>query len=95
MKLRPLRNQVIVKKVEVEEKTASGLWIPEEAQKRAQEGIITAIGPGIVLANGKIVPIAFDIGDKVIFGKYSGVEVEVGEEKYFIIKESDLYAKVK
>ena len=90
MKLKPLADRVIVKQTEAEEKTASGIVLPDTAKEKPTKGKIIAAGPGKLDDNGK--PIAMNVkeGDIVFYGKYSGTDVEVNGEKFVILRESDL-----
>jgi chaperonin GroES len=91
--LRPLADRVIVEPLEGEEKTASGLFLPETAKERPQEGMIAAIGPGRWDEDGKRrVEMEVAVGDKVVFAKYSGSEIKLDEKKYLIMSEKDLLA---
>ena len=92
-KLRPLADRVIVEPLEQEEKTASGILLPETAKERPQEGLIIAIGPGRWDEEGKKrVEMEVAVGDKVVFAKYSGSEIKLDEKKYLIMSEKDLLA---
>ncbi len=90
--LRPLGDRVVVKVVEAEEKTAGGIILPDTAKDKPQEGEIIAVGTGRVLENGNRVAPEVKVGDRVIFSKYGGTEVKVGDTEYLIIRESDLLA---
>jgi chaperonin GroES len=90
MKLKPLADRVIVKQTEAEEKTASGIYLPDAAKEKPTKGKIIAAGPGKVDDNGKLMPLNVKNGDTVYYGKYSGTEVEVNGEKFVILRESDL-----
>ena len=93
LKLRPLADRVIVEPLEGEEKTASGLLLPETAREKPQEGLILAIGPGRWDEEGKNrVEMEVAIGDKVVFAKYSGSEIKLDEKKYLIMSEKDILA---
>lgn len=92
-KMRPLADRVIVEPLEQEEKTASGLYLPETAKERPQEGLIVAAGPGRWDEDGKKrVEMEVAVGDKVVFAKYSGSEIKLGEKKYLIMSEKDILA---
>jgi chaperonin GroES len=92
-KLRPLADRVIVEPLEQEEKTASGILLPETAKERPQEGLIIAIGPGRWDEDGKKrVEMEVALGDKVVFAKYSGSEIKLDEKKYLIMSEKDILA---
>ncbi len=90
MKLKPLADRVIVKQMEAEEKTASGIYLPDAAKEKPTKGKIVAVGPGKADDNGKVMALSVKAGDTVYYGKYSGTEVEVNGEKYVILRESDL-----
>ncbi len=93
LKLRPLADRVIVEPLEGEEKTASGLLLPETAKEKPQEGLILAIGPGRWDEEGKKrVEMEVALGDKVVFAKYSGSEFKLDEKKYLIMSEKDILA---
>ena len=93
LKLRPLADRVIVEPLEQEEKTASGILLPETAKEKPQEGIAVAIGPGRWDEDGKKrVEMEVVVGDKVVFAKYSGSEIKLDEKKYLIMSEKDLLA---
>jgi len=90
MKFRPLHDRVVVKRVEAESKTASGIIIPDSAQEKPREGEIVAVGPGGRDEAGKLIPIDLTTGDRVLFGKWSGTEVKLDGVEYLIMKESDI-----
>jgi chaperonin GroES len=90
MKFRPLHDRVVVERIDAEDKTAGGIIIPDTAKEKPQTGEITAIGPGGRDESGKIIPIDLKVGDKVLFGKWSGTEVKLDGVEYFIMKESDI-----
>jgi chaperonin GroES len=94
-KLRPLEDRVIVEPLEGEEKTASGLLLPETAKERPQEGLIIAVGPGRWDEKGKT-RVAMDVAeqDKVVFARYSGTEIKIDDKKYLIMSEKDILAVV-
>ena len=95
LNLRPLADRVIVEPLEQEEKTASGLLLPETAKEKPQEGLIVAIGPGRWDEDGKKrVEMEVALGDKVVFAKYSGSEIKIGDKKYLILSEKDILAVV-
>lgn len=90
MKFRPLHDRVLVKRTEQEEKTAGGIIIPDTAKEKPSEGVIVAVGSGARRDDGTIVPLDVKAGDQVLFGKWSGTEVQVNGEELLIMKESDL-----
>jgi len=90
MKIKPLQDRVIVKRVEEEEKTAGGIIIPDTAKEKPQQGKILAVGPGKVLDSGTRVEMTVKKGDKVLFGKYSGSEIKIDGEELLIMREDDI-----
>jgi chaperonin GroES len=89
MKFRPLHDRVVVKRIEAEEKTAGGIIIPDTAKEKPQQGEVVAVGPGGRDEAGKLVPIDLQVGDRVLFGKWSGTEVKIDGTEYLIMKEND------
>ena len=92
--LKPLGDRVIVKPMEAEEKTKGGIILPDTAKEKPIEGTIVAAGPGKVSDDGKVIKMEVKVGDKVLYGKYSGTEVTVEGEEYLIMRESDIFAIV-
>ena len=90
MKFRPLHDRVVVKRVEAESKTASGIIIPDNAKEKLSEGEVVAVGPGGRDEAGKLIPIDVKTGDRVLFGKWSGTEVKLDGVEYLIMKETDI-----
>ena len=90
MAIKPLEDRVLVKPIEAETKTASGIFLPESAKEKPVRGKVVAVGPGKRLDNGKRAEMSVKIGSTVVYGRYAGSEVEVKSEKYLIIKESEL-----
>ena len=90
MKFRPLHDRVVVKRLDGEEKTASGIISPDSAQETPMQGKIIAVGNGARDDSGKIMPLDVKAGDTVLFGKWSGTEVKIDNEDYLIMKESDI-----
>ena len=90
MKIRPLQDRVIVKRVEEEEKTKGGIIIPDTAKEKPMEGKVIAVGKGKLLEDGKIHPLDVKAGDRVLFGKYSGTEVKIEGEEHLIMREDDI-----
>ena len=90
----PLEDRIVIKAVEAEQTTASGLVIPDTAKEKPQEGIVTAVGPGRVDDNGNRVPLDIAVGDKVIFSKYGGTEVKYDGEDLLILSARDILAVV-
>jgi len=92
--LKPLDNRIVVKPIEMKEATHSGIVIPDTARERPQEGEIVGIGPGKILKNGTRVPMDLSPGDRVIYSKYGGIEIKIGDDEYVILSEDDLLAVV-
>ena len=90
MKLRPLQDRVLIRRVEPEAKTAGGILIPDTAQEKPMEGEVVAVGPGARDVGGKLHPLDVKTGDRVLFGKWSGTEVKLEGEDLLIMKESDI-----
>ena len=90
MKFRPLHDRVLIKVLDSEEKTKGGIIIPDTAKENPQEGEIVAVGPGAKTEEGKTVKMDVKVGDKVIFGKWSGTEIKIDNIEYSIMKESDI-----
>jgi chaperonin GroES len=90
--LKPLADRVIVKPAEAEEMTKGGIILPDTAKEKPMQGTIVAAGPGRTTDDGKSIKIEVKVGDKVLYGKYSGTEVTVDGEEYLIMRESDLFA---
>ena len=94
IKLNPLADRVVVKPAEAEEKTKGGIILPDTAKEKPVEGTVVAAGPGKTSESGELVKMAVKVGDKVLYGKYSGTEVTIGGEEYLIMRESDIFAIV-
>jgi chaperonin GroES len=94
MSLRPLQDRIIVKRVEEESKTAGGIFIPETAKEKPQKGQIIAVGNGKKTEDGKVIPVDVKVGEKVLFGKYSGTEIKIDGEEYLIMREDDILGVV-
>jgi chaperonin GroES len=94
MNLRPLGDRVVVKPVEREEKTKSGIVLPDTAKEKPQEGLVEAVGTGRILDNGTKVPMELKVGDKILYAKYAGNEFKVDDQDYLIISEKDVLAVV-
>jgi chaperonin GroES len=90
MKIRPLQDRVIVKRVEEEEKTKGGIIIPDTAKEKPQEARVVAIGKGKVDEDGKIIPLDVKVNDRVLLGKYSGTEINIDGEEHLIVREEDI-----
>ena len=89
MKIRPLQDRVIVKRLEEEEKTKGGIINPDTAKDKPQEGKVVAVGKGKVTEDGKVIPLDVKPGDKILFGKYSGTEIKIDGEEHLIMREED------
>jgi chaperonin GroES len=90
MKFRPLHDRVVVKRIDAEEKSAGGIIIPDTAKEKPSQGEIIAVGPGGRDESGKLVPLDVQVGNRVLFGKWSGTEVKIDGVEYLIMKESDI-----
>ena len=94
MKIRPLHDRVIVKRVEEEETTKGGIIIPDTAKEKPVEGKVVAVGDGKVADDGKKIPLEVKAGDKILFGKYAGTEIQIEGEEHIIMREDDIIAIV-
>ncbi len=92
-KIHPLADRVLVKPMEKEEKTKSGIYLPDTVKEKPQEGEVLAVGPGKMTDEGKRVPPDLKVGDRVIYAKYGGTEIKVDDEDLIILRESDILAK--
>ena len=90
MKFRPLHDRVVVTRIDADDKTAGGIIIPDTAKEKPSEGEVASVGPGGRDEAGKIIPIDLKVGDRVLFGKWSGTEVKIEGVEYLIMKESDI-----
>ena len=90
MKFRPLHDRVVVKRIDAEEKTAGGIIIPDTAKEKPSQGEVIAVGPGGRDESGKLIPIDIQVGDRVLFGKWSGTEVKIDGQDLLIMKGSDI-----
>ena len=90
MKFRPLHDRVLIKVLDSEEKTSGGIIIPDTAKEQPQEGEVVAVGPGAKTEEGKLIKMDVKVGDRVLFGKWSGTEVKIDGKEYSIMKESDI-----
>jgi len=90
MKFRPLHDRVVVKRIDAEDKSAGGIIIPDTAKEKPSQGEIIAVGPGGRDESGKLVPLDVQVGNRVLFGKWSGTEVKIDGVEYLIMKESDI-----
>jgi chaperonin GroES len=94
MKVRPLQDRVLVKRVEEEAKTKGGIIIPDTAKEKPQEGVIVSVGPGKIMEDGKRVAPDVKEGDRILFGKYSGTEIKLEGEEHLILREDDILAVI-
>lgn len=90
MAIKPLEDRVLVKPIEAESKTASGIYLPESAKEKPVQGKVVAVGPGKRLENGKRAEMSVKLGDTVVYGKYAGTEVEIKSDKHLILRETEL-----
>jgi len=93
VKLEPLADRLVVKPIEREEKTKAGIYLPDTAKERPQEGEVIAIGPGRLSEDGKRIAMDVKVGDRVIYAKYGGTEIKIEDEELVILRESDILAK--
>ena len=94
MTIRPLHDRILVKRLEEQHKTAGGLFIPDAAKEKPQQGKVIAVGKGKVNDEGKVTPLDVKVGDKVLFGKYSGSEIKLDGEEHLIMREEDILGVV-
>ncbi len=94
MRIKPLGDRVLIKPSEEKEKTKGGIVLPDTAKERPQEGEIVAVGEGKRTDDGKVIPLSLKVGDKVLYGKYSGTEITVDGEEYLIMREEDVLAVI-
>ena len=92
-KLQPLADRLVVKPIQKEEMTKSGIFIPDTAKEKPQEGEVVAVGPGKMSDDGKIIPMDLKVGDRVIYSKYGGSEIKIDDVEMIILRESDILAK--
>jgi chaperonin GroES len=92
MKVKPLKDRIVVKRLEGEEKTKGGIIIPDAAKEKPQEGRVVAVGSGRVTDNGQVVAPEVKAGDKILFGKYSGQEIKIDGEEHLLLREDDILA---
>ncbi len=93
VKLQPLADRLVVKPIEAEEKTKAGIYLPDTAKEKPQEGKVVAVGPGRLSDDGKRIAMDIKVGDIVIYAKYGGTEIKLDDEEYMILRESDILAK--
>ena len=94
MKVRPLQDRILLKRVEEETKTKGGIIIPDSAKEKPQEGLVVAVGPGKVTDSGNRVASEVKAGDRVLFGKYSGTDIKIDGEEHLILREDDVLAVI-
>ncbi len=92
--VRPLNDRILVKRVEEETKTTGGIYIPDSAKEKPQEGEVVAAGKGRTTTDGKQIPLDLKVGDKILFGKYSGTELKLGGQEFLMMKEEDVLGVV-
>ena len=90
MKIRPLYDRIVVKRIEEKEQKVGGLFIPDSAKEKPQEGEVVAIGKGKRLEDGKVVPLDVQVGDRILFGKYSGSDIKLEQEELLIMREDEV-----
>jgi chaperonin GroES len=90
MKIRPLQDRIIVKRMEEEEKTKGGIIIPDSAKEKPLEGKVLAVGNGKILEDGKVRPLDVKVGDRILFGKYAGTEIKIDGEEHLMLREEDV-----
>jgi len=93
VKLQPLADRLVVKPIEAEEKTKAGIYLPDMAKEKPQEGEVVAVGPGRLSDDGKRIAMDVKVGDIVVYAKYGGTEIKIDDEEYMILRESDILAK--
>ena len=93
VKLQPLADRLVVKPSQKEEKTKGGIYLPDTAKEKPQEGVVVAVGPGKMTDEGKRIPMDLKVGDKVIYSKYGGSEIKIDDVEMIILRESDILAK--
>ena len=94
MKVRPLHDRVLIKRIEEEERTKGGIIIPDTAKEKPIQGNVIGVGKGKIGEDGKLIPLDVKVGDKVLFGKYSGTEVKIEDEEHLIMREDDILAVI-
>ncbi len=93
VKLQPMGDRLVVKPTQVEEKTKSGIYIPDTVKEKPQEGKVVAVGPGRMTDEGKRIPMDVEVGDTILYSKYGGSEIKIDDEELIIMRESDILAK--
>jgi len=94
MKFRPLHDRILAKRLDQQDQTAGGLFIPDTAKEKPLEALVVSVGSGKILESGKLVPLAIKVGDQVLIGKYSGSDVKLDGEEHIILREDDVLAVV-
>ena len=92
MKIKPLGDRILVKPLEAKEQTKGGIVLPDTAKEKPQEGKIVAVGEGKKNNEGKVIPLSVKVGDKILYGKYSGTEISIDDEDYLMVREEDVLA---
>src|SRR6266498_166133 len=90
MKIRPLYDRIVVKRIEEKEQMQGGLYIPDTAKEKPQEGEVVAVGKGKRLEDGKVVPLDLQVGDRILFGKYSGSDIKIDKDEFLIMREDEI-----
>jgi chaperonin GroES len=90
MKIRPLYDRIVVKRIETQEQKIGGLYIPDSAKEKPQEGEVVAVGKGKRLEDGKVIPLDVQVGDRILFGKYSGSDIKLDNEELLIMREDEV-----
>lgn len=90
MKIRPLYDRIVVKRIETQEQKVGGLFIPDSAKEKPQEGEVVAVGKGKRLEDGKVIPLDVQVGDRILFGKYSGSDIKLENEELLIMREDEV-----
>jgi chaperonin GroES len=90
MKVRPLQDRILVKRIDEEEKTKGGIIIPDSAKEKPMEGKVVAVGKGKILEDGKVLPLDVKVGDRILFAKYAGTDIKIGGEEHLIMREEEV-----
>ena len=90
MKIRPFYDRLVVKRIEEQEQKVGGLFIPDSAKEKPQEGEVVAVGKGKRLEDGKVIPLDVQVGDRILFGKYSGSDIKLDQDEYLIMREDEV-----
>jgi chaperonin GroES len=94
MKIRPLHDRILIKRLEEEQRSQGGIIVPDTAKEKPQQGRVLAVGKGKIMDNGDVIPLDLKTGDKVLFGKYAGTEVKIDGEEHLLMREDDILAVV-